>query len=304
MTLKGRDFLSIREYSTQDLWRILKGAAQIKKTGGRPTAKLRGKELVMIFQKPSTRTRISFEVAMRRLGGEVTTLNWADMQLGRGETIPDTARTLERYAHGIVARVYSHTDLTTLAEYAHIPVINALSDLYHPCQALADIFTIWEKKKHFEGLTLAWVGDGNNTCHSLIEASAKFSLNMKIATPPEYQPNPQILAQAREEGEGKIDVLRDPEEAAAGADVIYTDTFISMGKEGEREKRLRAFLPQYQVKLDLFEKAKKGCLFMHCLPAHRGEEVTDSVIDSPRSVVWDQAENRLHTQQALLSLLL
>jgi ornithine carbamoyltransferase len=295
------------EYSSEEVKNILNEAARMKQSTLRVSNLLHGKFLVMIFQKPSTRTRISFDVAMKQLGGEVISLNWSEMQLGKGETISDTARIIERYADGIVARVFSHKDLEELAEYARVPVINALSDLHHPCQALADMLTILEKKGKWEGLKLAWVGDGNNVCHSLMIACAKLGLNMSVASPANYSPNAdivKIVKKIAEKSNVNIEVFEDPIKAVKGADVIYSDIFVSMGMEAEREERLKIFLPRYRVTSDLFKHANDNCIFMHCLPARRGEEVTEEVIDGARSVVWDQAENRLHAQKALLAHLL
>ncbi|MFH1327352.1 MAG: ornithine carbamoyltransferase [Candidatus Bathyarchaeota archaeon] len=305
--MKGRDFLSISEFSAKELQFILDETLRIKRSGKKGINLLSKKNLVMIFQKSSTRTRTSFEVAINQLGGYTIPLNWSEMQLGRGETIADTARTLERYADGIIARTLSHKDLEELAKYANIPVINALSDLYHPCQAISDMFTLYERGMTLEKLKLAWVGDGNNVCNYLLIACSKLGINMTVASPIGYEPKRKILNSAKTYASktgSKIEVTSDPVKAARGADVIYTDTFISMGAEEERKKRLKAFIPRYQVKTQLFDHAKKNCVFMHCLPARRGEEVVDKVIDGPRSIVWDQTENRLHAQKGLLSLLI
>jgi ornithine carbamoyltransferase len=308
--LKGRDLLSISDLSREELVYILEVSKMLK---GRYYAGeviiplLNGKTLAMIFQKPSTRTRVSFEVAMYQLGGYALYLNWNDLQLGRGESIADTARVLSRYVNGITARVLKHTDLEELAKYSSVPVINALSDLEHPCQALADVLTIWEKKGKLEGIKLAFVGDGSdNVLHSLLLACAKLGINISIATPPGYEPKKEILRIAEEEGSrygSLIEIVREPEVAVRGADVIYTDVWVSMGQESERTKRI-SDLSRYRVTVDLMKLAKEDAIFMHCLPARRGEEVVDEVIDGKWSVVWDQAENRLHVQKALLSLLL
>jgi ornithine carbamoyltransferase len=308
--LKGRDLLSISDLSREELIYILEVSKMLK---GRYYAGeviiplLNGKTLAMIFQKPSTRTRVSFEVAMYQLGGYALYLNWNDLQLGRGESIADTARVLSRYVNGITARVLKHTDLEELAKYSSVPVINALSDLEHPCQALADVLTIWEKKGKLEGIKLAFVGDGSdNVLHSLLLACAKLGINISIATPPGYEPKKEILRIAEEEGSrygSLIEIVREPEVAVRGADVIYTDVWVSMGQESERAKRI-SDLSRYRVTVDLMKLAKEDAIFMHCLPARRGEEVVDEVIDGKWSVVWDQAENRLHVQKALLSLLL
>lgn len=308
--LKGRDLLSISDLSREELVYILEVSKMLK---GRYYAGeviiplLNGKTLAMIFQKPSTRTRVSFEVAMYQLGGYALYLNWNDLQLGRGESIADTARVLSRYVNGITARVLKHTDLEELAKYSSVPVINALSDLEHPCQALADVLTIWEKKGRLEGIKLAFVGDGSdNVLHSLLLACAKLGINISIATPPGYEPKKEVLRIAEEEGSrygSLIEIVREPEVAVRGADVIYTDVWVSMGQESERAKRI-SDLSRYRVTVDLMKLAKEDAIFMHCLPARRGEEVVDEVIDGKWSVVWDQAENRLHVQKALLSLLL
>jgi len=307
LSLKGRDFLSLGDYTVEELWQILNEALRLEKLGNKSPRVLDGKFLVMIFQKPSTRTRVSFEVAVKQLGGNVMCLGWNEMQLSRGETIPDTARSLECYVDGIVARVTEHDHLLELAEYANIPVINALSDVHHPCQALSDILTIYKLRGSLEALKLAWIGDGNNVCNSLLLACSKFGINMSVACPPGHEPKEEAVKMAKMEAVKtglKIEITSEPLIAVRKADIIYTDTFISMGREAEREKRLQTFLPKYQVTPKLFEYANEGCVFMHCLPAHRGEEVVDEVIDGPRSIVWSQAENRLHPQKALLSKLI
>lgn len=309
MSIRGRDFLAMQEYSVDELQLILRTARELKHDllVGETKMLLPGKILAMIFEKPSTRTRVSFEVAMRQLGGHALHLSWSELQLGRGETIADTARVLSRYVHGIMARVLSHVSLEEMAKYAPVPVINGLSDLHHPCQALADFFTIWDKKGTLSGLKLAWIGDGNNVCHSLLIGCSIFGMDMSVACPKGYEPRKEIVDWAKRTAKKSgviIEITREPEKAAKKADIIYTDTFVSMGTEAEREKRLEIFLPKYQVTPKLFKHAKKDAVFMHCLPAHRGEEVVSEVIDGPHSIVWDQAENRLHAQKALLALLL
>jgi len=268
---------------------------------------LEDKTLGLIFQKPSTRTRVSFEVAMRQLGGYALYLGWNDLQLGRGETIEDTGRVLSRYVDGIMARVFSHNDLIKLAEGASVPVINGLSDLTHPCQILADLLTIKEKKGDFKGLKLTFVGDGgNNVSHSLIIGATKVGMNITIGTPEGYEPNEQILKWAQENAKhsgSKIEIVHDPIKAVEGADIIYTDVWVSMGMEKEKEKRLKVF-PPFQVNSKLLSHANQDAIVMHCLPAHRGVEITDDVLDGPQSAVFDQAENRLHAQKGLLALLL
>lgn len=307
MSLKGKNFLTLADFSVEELWQILEKAIEIEKNLGKASHILNGKFLALIFEKPSTRTKVSFEVAIKQLGGSSISLNWMEMQLGRGETVADTAKTLERYVDGVIARVLNHQTLIELSKNMKIPVINALSNLYHPCQALSDMLTIYKLKGKLEGLKLAWIGDGNNVCHSLIHACSKFGLNMGIASPKGYEPKKQILKKAQKEAKNsgsKIELTLDPKKAVKDADIIYTDTFVSMGLEAERKKRLKIFLPKYQVTPKLFEYAKKDCIFMHCLPAKRGEEVVDEVIDGSRSVVWFQAENRLHLQRGLLALLI
>ncbi|HIQ03847.1 MAG TPA: ornithine carbamoyltransferase [Desulfurococcales archaeon] len=308
-SLRGRDLLTLQDYTREEIMFILETAKMLKQryySGERVIPILKGKTLAMIFQKPSTRTRVSFEVAMHQLGGFTLYLNWNELQLGRGETIADTARVLSRYVDGIMARVYKHSDLEELAKYAEIPVINGLSDLYHPCQALGDMLTIWEKKGKLENLKIAWVGDGNNVCNSLIIASTKLGLNIAIATPKGYEPPKHVIEWAKQnakESGSEIILTNNPVKAVENADIVYTDVWVSMGQEKEREIRLKVFKP-YQVNKELLARAKEDVIFMHCLPARRGEEVTDEVIDGPWSVVWDQAENRLHVQKAILSLLL
>jgi ornithine carbamoyltransferase len=263
---------------------------------------LAGKNLAMIFQKSSTRTRVSFEIAMRQLGGGGLYLSGNELQLGRGETVADTAQVLSRYCDGIMARVFAHSDITTLARYASVPVINGLSDYSHPCQAVADFLTILERKKKLQGLSLAYVGDGNNVAHSLLFGGAKLGVSVTIVCPKGYEPQKSVVdecaAQGRESG-ARI-LVTDDTAAVQGADVVYTDVWASMGQEKEHAERVRIF-KDYQINAGLMAKTgKKGTLFMHCLPAHRGEEVTDEVVDGPNSVVFDEAENRLHAQKAIL----
>jgi len=300
MELRGRDLLSLKELDAEEILTILDTADLFKKERRQGILRkpLCDKTLAMVFEKPSTRTRVSFEVAMKELGGNTVVLHSSEMQLARGETIEDTARVLSRYVHVAMLRVIRHSDLVRFAEAADIPVINGLSDLYHPCQILADLQTIREAKGELSGLKIAWVGDGdNNVVNTFIVAAAKLNLNLIIACPREYQPRKDVLEDA---GDAKIYITEDPVEAVTDADVVITDTFISMGKEAEREKRLNTFLPRYQVNRGLMELAKRDAIFLHCLPAHRGEEVTDDVIDGKWSVVWEEAENRLHTQKAIL----
>ncbi len=305
---RGRSFLSMDDWSSQEIHTLLRLAARLKDEhrAGIPHALLSGKTLAMIFQKTSTRTRVSFEVGMRQLGGHALFLSSSDIQLKLGETVADTARVLGRMVDGIMARVFAHQDVVDLARYSGVPVINGLSDLLHPCQALADLLTIQEHKGRLAGLRLAYLGDSNNVTHSLLEASAKSGLEMRVGSPAGYQPDPAVLerarAAARDTG-AKLLVTADPAEAASGADVVYTDTWASMGQEAQHEARAKVLRP-YQVTSQLLSKAAPDCLFMHCLPAHRGEEVVDEIIDGPHSVVFDEAENRLHAQKALLALLM
>lgn len=289
--------LSLAECSSAEVNGLLQLAAEVKAQPDRYRAALAGKSLAMIFQKPSTRTRVSFEVGMVELGGHALYLSGNDMQLGRGETVADTARVLSRYVHGILARVFAHADVEALT-HGTVPVINGLSDHLHPCQALADLLTLQEHKGELDGLVLAYVGDGNNVAHSLINASPHTGLVVRVATPEGYEPDATVVAAARKAG-GTIEVLRDPGEAVSGADAVYTDVWASMGQEAEHDQRTTLFA-DYQVNEALFAKAADDAIFLHCLPAHRGEEVTDGVVDHPRSVVFDEAENRLHAQKALM----
>jgi len=304
--LKGRDFLTLADYTPKEITQILKQSLMLARQR-RPSAKLKGKTIAMIFQKPSTRTRASFETAIAQLGGHPMNLGWNEMQLGRGETIHDTAKVLDRYVDGVMARVFSHRDLEELARHSTKPVINGLSDKHHPCQILADLLTLIQHKRRLKGLRLAYVGDGNNVCNSLLIGCAKTGVNVTVATPSAYRPDTEAVKQAEEaarETGAEIKLTQDSEAAVRTADAVYTDTFISMGMEKEKEERLQAFLPKYQVNQELFSQAKPDAIFLHCLPAHRGEEVTDQVIDGPNSAVWDEAENRLHTSKALLTLLI
>ena len=302
-----KDLLSISDLSVEEIQLILRRAYDIRKKPWKYEDMLKGKTLVMIFEKPSTRTRVSFEVGMKQLGGSAICLNWNDMQLSRGESIKDTARTLERYADGIMARVFRHSTLQELAKHAKIPVISGLSDLEHPCQALADIYTIWEKKKILKGLKFAYLGDGGgNVCHSLMLACTKLGMSMHVACPKEYGPEKGVLKLAEENSRkfwSALKIAPSAKLAAANADVIYTDTWVSMGEEKERAIREKAFRP-FLVNSEILKHAKPDCIVMHCLPAHRGQEITDEVIDGPNSVVFDQAENRLHVQKAILSFLM
>jgi ornithine carbamoyltransferase len=305
----NKNILSICDLSSEQILSILDLANYLKdplNNNGSKTP-LSGKILGMIFQKPSTRTRISFETAMLQLGGNGIYLSFNDLQLSRGESIEDTARTLSLYLDCLVARVYSHFDLEKLAQYSTIPVINGLSDLFHPCQILSDFLTILEYKKKLKGITLAFIGDGNNICNDLLFGCSKLGINIKVSTPPGFEPLERAINFARDESkknDSSVLITNDPFEAVKESDVVTTDTFISIGKEEEKKKRESIFLPMYQVNDELVKYAKRDYIFMHCLPAKRGEEVTSEIIDGHHSVVWSEAENRLHVQKALLVKLL
>ncbi len=286
------------DLSTGAIERLLELAGRMKRTPLRYAQSLAGRYLALLFEKPSLRTRLTFELAIKQLGGDA--VNYAGHINGR-EPVKDVARNLDRWTQGIVARVFSHTTIEELAAWTHIPVINALSDLYHPCQILADIQTLEEHYGRLEGLKLAFIGDGNNVAHSLMLTAGRLGVHVAVATPAGYEPNAAIAEQASKAG--RITITHDPAEALAGAHAVYTDVWTSMGQESESAVRLAAFQP-YQVDAAMFAQARPDAIFMHCLPAHRGEEVTEEVIESPRSVVFDQAENRLHAQKALLLTLL
>jgi len=306
--LRGHDFVSMDDLSPEEVLRVLDTATDLKrraKAGDRPVL-LAGRVLAMIFEKPSLRTRVTFEVGMWELGGHAVYLAPQDVQLGARESVPDVARNLERWVGGIMARTFAHRTVQTLAEHARIPVINGLSDLEHPCQTLGDLLTIRERFGHLDGLRVAWVGDGNNVCHSLLLGAAKVGMHVAVATPARYAPDPAIVARAREiapASGSRIEVGTDAKAAARGADVIYTDVWVSMGQEAEREAKIKVF-SGYQVNGALTAQAAARAVVMHCLPAHRGEEITSEVLDGPQSIVFEQAENRLHAQKALLSLTL
>jgi len=297
-----RHLLSILDFSREEIYELLDIAMYLKKNRGSVSRVLENRSLAMLFEKPSTRTRISFEVAMTELGGHSLYLGPRDLQLGRGETISDTAKVMSRYVHGIMARVYRHSTLEEMAASASVPVINGLSDLEHPCQLLADLLTIREYKEDFEGLSFAWVGDGNNVCNSAILACSLMGMEVRVATPQGYEPDREIVERAERLG-GRVFLTHSPVEAVRDADVIYTDTWVSMGDEKEAELRLKAF-QGYQVDEELVSHAMEDVVVMHCLPAHRGEEITGEVLDGSHSVVFDQAENRLHAQKAVLLKLL
>ena len=305
--MKQKHLLSLREYSRAEIEEIFDLARKLKARPGDYADALKRKSLAMIFQKPSTRTRVSFEVGMFQLGGQALYLGMDSIQIQRGETVADTARVLSRFVDGIMARVFAHQDVVDLARYGTVPVINGLSDQLHPCQALADFFTLLERRGKLDGAKLAYIGDGNNVCHALMLGAVKLGVSMSMACPAGYQPNPLILKSAirdaQKEGTPAPVVTTDPMEAAKGADVVYTDVWTSMGQETESAARVKAF-QGFMVTPQMMAAAHKDAVFMHCLPAHRGEEVAAEVVDGPQSVIFDEAENRLHVQKALLMLLL
>ena len=302
-----KDLLTIGQLPDDIFWEILNRSKVLKQALQKGVAhrSLEGKTLAMIFEKLSTRTRVSFEVGMCQLGGHGVFLSSADTQLSRGEETRDTARVLSRYVDAIMMRTFAHETVLDMARYASVPVINGLTDTHHPCQVLADLFTVQEKLGALKGLKIAYIGDGNNMANSLIEGAVKAEMDIALACPEGYEPEPGILESARIKGGGasKVELVRSPLMAADGANVLYTDVWASMGQEAEHEKRLKAF-SGYQVNSRLLEVARPDVLVMHCLPAHRGEEITDEVIEGSRSVVFDQAENRLHVQKALLEILM
>ncbi|HZK24856.1 MAG TPA: ornithine carbamoyltransferase [Oscillospiraceae bacterium] len=307
-SLQGRDFLSVNDFTPDELLEILTFAQElkIKQRTGQAAALLPGKTLGMIFQKASTRTRVSFEAGMFQLGGYALYLSAADMQIGRGEEIKDTARVLSRYLDGIMIRTYAHRDVEELAAYAEIPVINGLTDLLHPCQAMADLLTILEQQGTLSGLKLAYLGDGNNMAHSLLLACSKLGINVAVASPLGYQPSAAIVADAQANAQkhgSTVTVTTEPAAAAADADVLYTDVWASMGQEAEQMSRAKIF-KSYQLNNQLLAQAKSEAIVMHCLPAHRGEEISEEVLEGPQAVVFDQAENRLHVQKAIMAKLL
>ncbi len=300
-----KDFLSLWDVTRDEIFFLIDQALELKKDWSRGSLEpvLQRKTLGLLFTKPSTRTRVSFECAMHRLGGSCTFLNVQDTQLSRAEPLSDTARVLSRYLDALVVRTYDHQDVETLARYASIPVINGLTDLCHPCQVLSDLMTVAEKKKGVDNQVVAWIGDGNNMAHSWINASARLGFRLNISCPEGYWPSAQVLERARHEGIADIGLYEDPGAAVKEATVINTDVWASMGQEHEAEKRRKVFQP-FQVNAALLAKAPKEAIVLHCLPAHRGEEITEDVLEGPQSVVFDQAENRLHAQAALLRWLL
>ncbi|MCH5186489.1 MAG: ornithine carbamoyltransferase [Oscillospiraceae bacterium] len=303
-----KDFISIHDCSTEEIDKLLKLAIKLKAElkNGIPHPILKGKTLGMIFSKSSTRTRVSFEVGMTQLGGYPLFLSSSDIQLGRGETIYDTANVLSRYLDGIMIRTFSHQDVLDLAKYADIPVINALTDLLHPCQVMADLLTAYEHKGRLKGLKMTYIGDGNNMAHSLMYGCAKVGMDISVATPAGYTCDEEVVSNAKDDAKktgANIVITQDPVEAIKDADIVYSDTWVSMGQEEEKAERIRVFKP-YQINRELFGKAKPDAVFMHCLPAYRGFEVTEDVIDSPNSVIFDEAENRLHAQKAVMATLM
>ena len=302
--MEGKDLLSVSDLGSEDICLLIQDAVDMKTRGW--LSVLSGKTLALVFEKPSLRTRVSFELAMRQLGGESVYLSPDEVGLGKREAVSDAARVLSRYVDAIAARTFSHQTLEVLAGYSSVPVINALSDLEHPCQALADLFTIYEKKSELAGLNVAFVGDGNNVAHSLMLATSLMGMNFRIASPADYRVQKGImnLAQGYAVASGaEILCTEEPQQAVSGADVVYTDAWASMGQENEAQERRQVF-SGYQVNSELLSLAKNDAILMHCLPAHRGEEVSESILDSPQSVVFEQAENRLHMQKALLVMIL
>jgi len=299
MKLETKDLLTGDEISSKEFLELIDFSIKLKEENKTVKGKqlLENKTLAMLFEKPSTRTRVSFETGMKQLGGHTIILSLNEMQHSRGESVEDTAKTLSGYVDGIVARVYEHSFIEDLAKHATVPVINGLSNSYHPCQTLADFMTIKEHKKKFKDLKISWIGDGNNVCNSLIFGCSKTQTDIVIATPKGFEPNPEVVKKASENT--TIDLTTDPESAVKDADIVMTDTFTSIHTSDP--KRTENFLPSFQVNEYLMEKAKNDAIFMHCLPAKRDQEVTSAVIDGSQSVVWDQAENRLHSQKALLS---
>ena len=302
LKIKNKHILTLDELDSKEIEHLLELAIELKKQQKKGNEKpvLQGKTLAMIFEKPSTRTRVSFEVGMLQLGGHAITLSSDNLQTSRGETISDTAKALSRYVDVIMARVYEHETLEKLAEHATVPIINGLSDSYHPCQILADLMTIKEHKKNLKKIKIAWIGDGNNVCNSLILGCSKLNIKISVATPDGFEPSNIAVSTAKLHTE--IEITNDPSKAVEDADVVMTDTFVSI--HNDEKDRLEKFLPKFQVNSDLMKKAKKDAIFLHCLPAKRDQEVTGDVIDGSQSVVWDEAENRLHVQKALLLSLL
>ncbi len=305
--MRQKDFIEIHDYSADEVRELFELAREMKASPGKFRGTLQGQTLAMIFEKSSTRTRVSFEAGMFQMGGHALFLSARDIQLGRGEPITDTAQVLSRYVDGIMARTFAHKTVTDLAEYATVPVINGLTDLSHPCQVMADYFTAWEKfGGDLKGRKIAWIGDGNNMAHSLMFGAPKVGMDIVVATPPDYAPDANVIAQATDdarEAGTKLTVTTSIDEAVRDADIIETDVWASMGQEEEAEKRKRDFAG-WMVDAAMMAKAKKQAIFLHCLPAHRGEEVSAEVIDGPQSVIFDEAENRLHVQKAIMASLM
>ena len=306
--MKGKSLISINDLTLEEIYQIFDLAKSLKEKllAGEPHRLLEGKTLGMIFAKPSTRTRISFEVGIYQLGGIGLYFNQNDLQLKKSENIQDTAKVLSRYLNGIMIRTFDHQDVVDLAKYGSIPVINGLTDLLHPCQVLTDLFTVREKKRKLQGLKLAYIGDGNNMAHSLLHGCSKVGMDIAIASPSGYKPNEEIVRNSQINAKymnSRIEILDDPVAAVKNADVVYTDVWASMGQETEAQERKKQF-QKFQVNPQLVKNAKEDYIFMHCLPAHRGDEVVDEVADSPNSVIFDEAENRLHVQKAIMAMLM
>jgi ornithine carbamoyltransferase len=302
----ARNYLSVDDLTPQELDHLLALSASAKAGPDRYAGRLAGKAVALIFEKPSTRTRVSFEVATSSMGGHPVVLSSGELQLGRGETIEDTGRVLSRYVDAIVLRTFEQERLEVLASAATVPVVNSLSDFEHPCQCLADLLTVRERRGDLEGLVITYLGDGNNVAHSLLLGGTKSGMTVRVSTPPGFEPIPQVVQRAKEianQTGGGVEIITDPKAAASGADVLYTDVWASMGQEAEADERALVF-PGYQLNQALVDAANDDVVVLHCLPAHRGQEITDEVIDGPRSAAWDQAENRLHSQKALLLWLL
>jgi len=303
--LNTKDLISINLLTIDEVNHIIEATVEMK-NGPRNTDTLKGKTLAMIFEKASTRTRVSFETGIYQLGGIGMYFSSKDLQMGRGETIHDTAKVLSRFVDGIMARTFAYQTVLDLAKYASVPVINGLTDYDHPCQILSDLFTIYEKKGTLKGLGLTYIGDGNNVLHSLIQGCAKVGMNITYSSPGGFTPLPEVVSEAKDVAKvtgSSIEANEDPVQAVKEADVIYTDVWVSMGQEEERQKRIQSF-EKYQINSELLSHAKKDVLVMHCLPAHRGEEITDEIMDGPNSIVFDEAENRMHTQKAIMKLLM
>jgi ornithine carbamoyltransferase len=308
INMKGKDLISIHDLTLEEVYQIFKVSKTLKQKQliGEPHRVLEGKTLGMIFTKPSTRTRISFETGIYQLGGIGMYFGPNDLQLGKSESISDTAKVLSRYLNGIMIRTFAHQDVVDFAAGASIPIINGLTDLLHPCQVLADLFTILEKKGKLKGLKLAYIGDGNNMAHSLLNGCSKVGMHISIASPSGYKPNVEIVNNAKKNAKymgSKVEILDDPVKAVKNADIVYTDVWASMGQEAEAAERRKKFM-KYQVNPKLVKNAKDDYLFMHCLPAHRGDEVVNEVADSPNSIIFDEAENRLHVQKAIMALVM